>query len=138
MRHRLLCADGGIVRDGLLAPGRAAVTQDTFMVRSTGDLIELCTVAPSDPMGTAALNFCHGFGVGVYRVLEELESARKDHMFCMPATMPTRNEALAELRSVGQGQSGSAFRSAAGRDRCVPDEAVSVHAEEIAQWEATL
>ena len=35
-------------------------------------------------MGTAALNFCHGFGVGVYRVLEELESARKVHTFCMP------------------------------------------------------
>ena len=48
------------------------------MVRSTGDLIELCTAAPTDPMGTAALNFCHGFGVGVYRVLEEFESARKD------------------------------------------------------------
>jgi hypothetical protein len=95
MRHRLLWLTATLCVAAYCTPGRAAVTQDTFMVRSTGDLIELCTVAPTDPMGTAALNFCHGFGVGVYRVLEEYESARKDHMFCAPATMPTRNEALA-------------------------------------------
>ncbi len=97
MRHRLLCLTAALCVTAYCAPGRATVTQDTFMVRSTGDLIDLCTAAPTDPMGTAALNFCHGFGVGVYRVLEEYESARKGHMFCMPETMPTRNEALANL-----------------------------------------
>ena len=71
MRHRLLWLTAALCVTAYCAPGRAAVTQDTFMVRSTGDLIELCTAAPTDPMGTAALNFCHGFGVGVYRVLEE-------------------------------------------------------------------
>jgi hypothetical protein len=97
MRHRQLWLTAGLCVMAYCAPGRAAVTQDTFMVRSTGDLLELCTAAPTDPMGTAALNFCHGFGVGVYRVLEEFESARKTHMFCMPETMPTRNEALASF-----------------------------------------
>jgi hypothetical protein len=77
------------------APNRAAVTQDTFLLRSTGDLIELCTAAASDPMGTAALNFCHGFSLGVYRVLDEMEMAHKIRGFCMPDPMPTRNEALA-------------------------------------------
>jgi Rap1a immunity proteins len=64
------------------------------MVRSTGDLIQLCTAEPSDPMVTAALNFCHGFGVGVFRVLQEIESARKAPTFCLPEPMPTRNESL--------------------------------------------
>jgi hypothetical protein len=79
------------------APGHAAVTQDSFLVNSTGDLVDLCTAAPSDPMGTAAVNFCHGFGVGVYRVLAELEMARKVRTFCIPDPMPTRTEALASF-----------------------------------------
>ena len=78
-------------------PGHAAVTQDTFTLRSTGDLVELCTAAPSDPMGTAALNFCHGFGVGVYRVLEEVEATHRARTYCMPEPMPTRNETLASF-----------------------------------------
>jgi len=79
------------------APSQAAVNQDTFLLHSTADLIDLCTAAPTDPMGTAALNFCHGFGVGVYRVLDEIQHARKTRMFCMPEPMPSRNEALAGL-----------------------------------------
>jgi hypothetical protein len=102
MRHPRFWLTAGLCVMAYCVPGRAAVTQDTFMVRSTGDLIELCTAAPSDPMGTAALNFCHGFGVGVYRVLEEYESARKGHMFCMPETMPTRNETLASFVQWGK------------------------------------
>ena len=66
-------------------------------MRSTADLIDLCTAAPTDAMGTAALNFCHGFGVGVYRVLDEIERARKVRTFCIPEPMPTRNDAVAGL-----------------------------------------
>jgi hypothetical protein len=102
MRHRQLWLTAALCVMTYCAPGRAAVSQDTFMVRSTGDLIELCTAAPTDPMGTAALNFCHGFSVGVYRVLEEIESARKVHMFCLPDPMPTRNEALASFLQWGK------------------------------------
>jgi Rap1a immunity proteins len=81
-----------------LATGHAAVTEDTFLARSTGDLVDLCTAAQSDPLYTAAVNFCHGFGIGVFRVLQEVDSARPSrHMFCMPNPMPTRNEALASF-----------------------------------------
>ncbi len=97
MRHIRLCMTAALCLATYCGPGRAAVTQDLFQVRSTGDLVDLCTAAPSDPMGTAALNFCHGFGVGAYRVLEELNRARKQPMFCMPDPMPTRNEAVASL-----------------------------------------
>src|SRR6188508_3562442 len=79
------------------APTQAAVTEDTFLLRTTADLVELCSATSSDPMGTEALNFCHGFGVGAYRVLAEVERARDAHMFCVPAPVPTRNEALASF-----------------------------------------
>ena len=83
----------------LPATGHAAVTEDTFLLRSTGDLIELCSVAPSDPMGTAALNFCHGFTLGVYRVLtQETAAQRTGKLFCVPdALTTTRNQAIADF-----------------------------------------
>jgi hypothetical protein len=79
------------------AAGHAAVTEDTFQLRTTGDLVELCSVAPSDPMGTAALNFCHGFAVGVYRVLEAENAARRGKLFCVTEPLPTRNQGIADF-----------------------------------------
>lgn len=86
--------------------GHAAVTEAAFQLRSTGDLIELCTAAPTEPMGTAALNFCHGFAVGVYRVLEQENAARRiGKMFCIPATgAPSRTEALADFVQWAKGR----------------------------------
>ena len=83
----------------LPATGNAAVTEDTFQLRTTGDLVELCSTAPSDPMGTAALNFCHGFTLGVYQVLTEENAAeRMGKLFCVPDTpTPTRNQAIADF-----------------------------------------
>lgn len=79
--------------------GYAAVTEDTFMMRTTSDLVELCSAAPSDPMGTAALNFCHGFTLGVYNVLTEENAAKRmGKLFCMPDPAPTtRNQAVADF-----------------------------------------
>jgi hypothetical protein len=97
MRHWQLSVTAAFYMIAYCVPSRAAVTEDTFVLRSTSDLVALCTAAPSDAMGTASLNFCQGFGVGVFRVLQEVESARKMHTFCMPKPMPTRNEALASF-----------------------------------------
>jgi hypothetical protein len=74
---------------------QAVVTEDSFLVRNTGDLIELCSAAPSEAMYTAASNFCHGFAVGVFRVLQAEDAARRaNHLFCQPNPTPTRNEAI--------------------------------------------
>ena len=75
---------------------QAAMTQDSFLLGSTGDLVDLCAAPQSDPMYTAAVNFCHGFSLGVFRVLEEQDAAKKSgHLFCLPNPAPTRNEAIA-------------------------------------------
>ena len=57
-------------------PARAAVTQDSFLLLNTADLVDLCTAVQADPLYTAASNFCHGFAVGAFRVLQEQEMAR--------------------------------------------------------------
>jgi hypothetical protein len=81
------------------APARAALTEDNFLLRNAGDLVALCSAAQSDPLYTAAINFCHGFGLGTFRVLRDEEVARQrpPHMFCLPEQLPTRNEAIAEF-----------------------------------------
>jgi hypothetical protein len=76
----------------------AAVTEDNFLLRHTGDLIALCSSGKSDPMYTAATNFCHGFAVGVFRVLREVDTARRSSpFFCMPDPQPSRNEGIANF-----------------------------------------
>jgi hypothetical protein len=98
MRFRQLSLGLGLCATILPIYATAAVTEDNFQLRTTADLVELCSAQPSESLGTAALNFCHGFGVGVFRVLQEQQMAeRSRHLFCMPSPQPTRNEALASL-----------------------------------------
>lgn len=78
--------------------GGAAVSDSDFQMRTTADLVDLCSASPTDSMGTAALNFCHGFALGVYRVLEEQNAARRTgKLFCISQPTPSRNEAIADF-----------------------------------------
>ncbi|HEX3347479.1 MAG TPA: Rap1a/Tai family immunity protein [Acetobacteraceae bacterium] len=97
MRKRCL-AFAGLASVALIASARAApVTQDDFLVATTGNLVALCGAAETDPLYTAARNFCHGFGIGTYRALaiQEAASRAKRKMFCMPPNEPTRDQAMA-------------------------------------------
>lgn len=76
----------------------AAVAESDFRLQTTGDLVDLCAANQNDPMYTAAVNFCHGFSVGVVRVLQEEDAAeRARHLFCLPNPPPTRSEAIADF-----------------------------------------
>jgi hypothetical protein len=76
MRLRHLSA-AALLAAALPLSGHAAVTEENFLVRTTADLVALCTAERGDPLVTAALNFCHGFGVGVYQTLVEQEAGRQ-------------------------------------------------------------
>ena len=75
----------------------APVSRDDFLATTTGNLVTLCSAAPTDPMYTPAMNFCHGFTVGTYRVIatEEAASRVKKKMFCPPESMPNRDQSIA-------------------------------------------
>lgn len=80
------------------APARAAVSEDNFVLRNTGDLVALCSATQADPLYTAAVNFCQGFTVGAFRVLQEEEAAKRPpHMFCLPDSLPSRTEAIGNI-----------------------------------------
>ena len=95
--NRMLMALGVCAALLPVAAAGGAATEDNFHLRTTGDLAALCGAEPTDPLMTAAVNFCHGFGVGVFRVLRAQAAARPaaPQLFCVPDPAPSRNEAIA-------------------------------------------
>jgi hypothetical protein len=91
--HRNLFA---LVLVASLAPLCAeAVTADMFRVRSTADLVEICSVPPNDAMHAAAIGFCHGYGVGAFHYYQASVSGPEGKPFvCLPDPPPSRTEAL--------------------------------------------
>jgi hypothetical protein len=95
LRLPLSLGTGLIALTVLSGIGRAAVTEDNFVSRTTGDLVALCSAAPTDRLYTAAVNFCHGFGAGTYGVLAAAQQADPNlKLFCAPPEM-TRSDAVA-------------------------------------------
>ena len=132
MRRRHWLAGIALCAAALPATGQAAVTEDTFQLRTTGDLVELCSVAPSDPMGTAALNFCHGFALGVYRVLETENAARRmGKLFCLAEPHAHAQPGARRLRAVGQGDPGGDVASSRRRTDRLSHQEISLQAWQV-------
>jgi hypothetical protein len=89
---------GAAVFATLLPAAADAATEQNFNARTTEDLVGLCSANPNDAMGTAALNFCHGFAQGAVSVEMEREAAaRQAKMFCFPNPTPARSTTLGEF-----------------------------------------
>jgi hypothetical protein len=80
----------------LPAPPSHAVTQDNFLVRTTSDLVALCTAGGTDDMHIAAIHFCQGYFVGAdhYYLAERGSVSSAPNLFCMPNPPPTRDVAI--------------------------------------------
>ena len=80
----------------LALPGLArAVTEEDFKVKTTQNLINLCTVSADDPHGEKAIHFCHGYLIGAYDYHVTANSGPEGKpLFCMPDPPPTRNAAI--------------------------------------------
>ncbi|HUC19420.1 MAG TPA: Rap1a/Tai family immunity protein [Acetobacteraceae bacterium] len=85
-----------------LAPAaHSQPVEQTFTVPTTSAVAELCADTSSSNllMTTAAQNFCHGYMLGTYEVLAQINAARGKPAFCIPKPAPTRNQAIAEFVS---------------------------------------
>ena len=72
-----------------------AATPEHFRVRSTADLIQLCSTPANDPMFAAAISFCQGFAVGAYQYYRASVSGPEGRPFvCLPDPPPSRTEGL--------------------------------------------
>jgi hypothetical protein len=87
-----------IMTFGILVPGlaNAAVTEEDFVVKTTRNLINLCTAYPQDPRYGDAINFCQGYMVGAYHYsIAEHSKDPKNLFVCLPDPKPSRNEVVA-------------------------------------------
>jgi len=96
--QRLLAACLALLAMALSPPAWSAPTEHTFLVPTTSSLAELCAdKAATDPMMTAAQNFCEGYLVGAYQVLAQVNAGLGKEAFCIPTPAPTRAQAIAEF-----------------------------------------
>jgi hypothetical protein len=88
---------------GLAAPA-LAVTADEFRLRSGADYVQLCSAPATDPLYTAAIHMCHGFGAGTYQTIVAMTRHEKlKPVICPPEPPPTRNEAIARFLEWAKG-----------------------------------
>ena len=77
-------------------PGFAAgVTEADFNVKTTQNLMNLCTASANDPLAKEAIHFCHGYLIGAYAYyLASTSGPDGKPLLCLPVPEPTRNEAI--------------------------------------------
>jgi hypothetical protein len=81
----------------LVRPGFSKeVTEADFKVKTTRDIVSLCTASAGDPHANAAVHFCHGFLIGAYAYhMASISGPEGKRMFCLPEPEPSRNDAIA-------------------------------------------
>src|SRR5215813_9475233 len=93
-RRTVACSLFAIAILGFTAPA-PAITQDEFRLRSGADVVALCSTPASDPLYTAAVHMCHGFGAGTYQTIMAMTHHEKlKPVVCAPDPPPSRNEAV--------------------------------------------
>ena len=73
----------------------AAVTEQNFLLNTTGDLVALCGVSKDDPNAIAAIHFCHGYALGLDHYGAATGRVFRNKLYCIPeGTTVTRNQAV--------------------------------------------
>ena len=75
------------------------VTTEHFLVRTTADLVALCTPTPGDPMALQAIHFCHGYLIGAYHYHAAENAGAADKTICLPNPPPNRDAGVAQFVS---------------------------------------
>jgi hypothetical protein len=89
----------GLVLTAASGARAAPLTEDNFLMKTTADLVALCGADQKDPLYTAAVNYCHGFAVGTYRMMEieDAASRKKQKTICVQQSGVTRSQAIANF-----------------------------------------
>lgn len=74
----------------------AAVTDEDFVLSTTQNLVNLCSVSADDPRAKEAIQMCEGYMLGAYHYYLATNSGKNDmRLVCMPNPTPSRNDAVA-------------------------------------------
>jgi Rap1a immunity proteins len=90
-----------LVLASFLVPGLAgaAVTDEDFVLSTTQNLVNLCSVSASDPRAKEAIQMCEGYMLGGYHFYLATNTGKGDRgdmrLVCMPSPTPTRDQVAA-------------------------------------------
>ena len=76
----------------LLAPTiTSAASLEDFKVKTTQNLVNLCSVPSSDPLAPEAIHFCEGYCVGAYHYYLAANAGPDGNKWvCLPDPVPSR------------------------------------------------
>jgi hypothetical protein len=81
----------------VLAFPAAAQRSKLQQARTTGELAELCSATPKDPLGDAKINYCYGYFQGAIQA--EIRGGEARKAFCFPSTPVNRTGTIEEFVS---------------------------------------
>lgn len=88
---------GAAMSAAMIASGSAtgAVTEQNFQLKTSADLLALCTPHEGEPNGMAAIHFCQGYITGLYQYNQAIGRVFRGINHCPPeGTDPSRNEGV--------------------------------------------
>jgi len=98
MMRTLICA---LIVAVLVVPcaaqdaAKKRVTRDDFLVKTTQQLLNLCTACQDDPHYKEAIHFCYGYLIGAYHYYVAANAGPDGKkLVCPPDPPPTRTEAI--------------------------------------------
>jgi len=72
-----------------------AVTRDDFLMQTTQDLVDVCSVKPGEPLHEQAQAFCMGYEVGAFHYYLALAArSPQDSFLCLPEPTPARTDVI--------------------------------------------
>jgi len=72
-----------------------AVTPEDFKVKTTQNLVNLCSATTDDPLADEAVHFCEGYCVGAYHYYATATGGQKDNQWvCLPDPVPSRTSII--------------------------------------------
>ena len=75
-----------------------AANPDNFQVRTTADLVALCSTDPSEADYPEAIAFCHGYAVGAYAYYSAGVAVDPSARYvCLPNPPPARSQAIVDF-----------------------------------------
>ncbi len=92
---------------GMFLKPALAVEEDDFHLKTTQDLLDLCSAQPGQPLGNEAIHFCEGYIEGAVVYHDLIVGKDMKRIICYPKEA-TRNDAIGVLTTWGQANKANA------------------------------
>lgn len=84
-----------LVAVGLWLLQAEAVTRDDFLMQTTQDLVDVCSVKSGEPLYEGAMGYCFGYTMGAFQYYQSYTGNISQEAFvCLPEPTPPRADII--------------------------------------------